>query len=106
MPWVRIDGDELRVEDARIVWTPAVTANAEGIAFWLRASIANDEILGGTMKLTVPYVAPVQVPVMVQVTTGLPEQAWLPMASSGWAKAPLIASATRHSSKRSGRCVG
>jgi hypothetical protein len=38
VPWVRIDGDELRVEDARIVWTPAVTANAEGIAFWLRAS--------------------------------------------------------------------
>jgi hypothetical protein len=38
VPWVRIDGDELRVEDARIVWTPAVSANAEGIAFWLRAS--------------------------------------------------------------------
>ncbi len=38
MPWVRIDGEELRVEDARIVWTPAVSANAEGIAFWLRAS--------------------------------------------------------------------
>ena len=38
MPWVRIDGDELRIEDARIVWTPAVSANAEGIAFWLRAS--------------------------------------------------------------------
>ena len=38
MPWVRIDGDELRVDDARIVWTPAVSANAEGIAFWLRAS--------------------------------------------------------------------
>lgn len=38
MPWVRIDGDELRVEDARIVWTHAVSANAEGIAFWLRAS--------------------------------------------------------------------
>ena len=37
-PWVRIDGDELRVEDARIIWSPAVCASADGIAFWLRAS--------------------------------------------------------------------
>lgn len=38
MPWVRIDGDELKVDDARIVWSPAVCAGTDGIAFWLRAS--------------------------------------------------------------------
>jgi len=38
MPWVRIDGDELRVDDARIVWAPASCAGTDGIAFWLRAS--------------------------------------------------------------------
>jgi len=37
-PWVRIDGDEFRVDDARIIWSPAVCANTEGIAFWLRAA--------------------------------------------------------------------
>jgi|GEM_PF-2548487 len=37
-PWVRIDGDELRVDAARIVWSPAVCASTDGIAFWLRAS--------------------------------------------------------------------
>ncbi len=38
MPWVRIDGDELKADDARIVWSPAVCAGTDGIAFWLRAS--------------------------------------------------------------------
>jgi len=38
MPWVRIDGDELRVDEARIAWTPAACAGTDGIAFWLRAS--------------------------------------------------------------------
>ncbi len=37
-PWVRIDGDELRIEDASIQWSPARCGGADGVAFWLRAS--------------------------------------------------------------------
>lgn len=43
-PWVRIDGDELRIDDARIIWSPATCANVEGIAFWLRAAGARSVV--------------------------------------------------------------
>ena len=36
--WARIDGDEVRIDDARIVWSAARCAGQEGIAFWLRAT--------------------------------------------------------------------
>ncbi len=43
-PWVRIDGDELPVEEARIVWSPAACSGEDGIAFWLRASGARSVV--------------------------------------------------------------
>ncbi len=36
--WARIDGDEVRIDDATLTWSTATCAGQEGIAFWLRAT--------------------------------------------------------------------